>query len=184
MLWSYRKICVNILSWRGILILGEGDVCCLLYEYKTVLDIMLLTLKCIVYFMFLSDVFFVHYKKRSFMLKGVWRSQILIFFQDIQQSNFYIPIEYFCGISKYTLQICGFYLNFPRGSLFLYQPCRFKMGFPIFVQHPCLWFAYKMTTYHNWVAIQPLLQTIDISLRDSAMKSIDLQHCNDFYNMP
>ena len=91
--WSYRKICVNILSWHSILILGEGDVCCLLYEYKTFLDIMLLTLKCIVYFMFLSDVFFVHYKKRSFMLKGGWRSQILIFFQDIQQSNFYIPIE-------------------------------------------------------------------------------------------
>ena len=50
-----------------------------------------------------SVCFLVHYKKRSFMLKGVWSSQILIFFQDIQQNNFYIPTEFFCEISKQTL---------------------------------------------------------------------------------
>ena len=52
-----------------------------------------------------SVCFLVHYRKRSFMLKRLRRSQILIFFQNIQQNDFYIPTEYFYVFYFYFVTI-------------------------------------------------------------------------------
>ena len=51
----------------------------------------------------------VHYTKWSVTLKIGWRSQILIFFQDIWYGYFYVPIKRVCEVIKQKLQICGFY---------------------------------------------------------------------------